>query len=389
MSYVKAATLAWQHRRKFYAAAAAIAPFFFTFLLVLITVIAVSGGSAGAVETPQCQSKMQQQGISAAPEVSFGPGPINNGKAVISTGLAMKIPEKGIIVALATAMQESGLQNYANPNVPESMKLPHEAVGHDHLSVGIFQQQPWWGTIPDLMTPGVAARKFYEALLKVGGWEQMAPTVAAQAVQRSAFPDAYAAHVTRATTFYRQHAPEVIAAAGKDNPAPLVRIDDQRDQSLCGAILDPNSHQPTQPRGGTDAGVAAVRAAQAQIGLPYIWGGGSLDGPTGGGFDCSGLVRYAIFQASGHRIVLPRTTWDMEGYGRTVPRNAVQPGDLVFSTPEANPATGRMGAGHVSMVVNSSTVVEAQQDGVPIKLSPFPTTDPRSPWRLLHIQRIF
>ena len=207
----------------------------------------------------------------------------------------------------------------------------------------------------------MAAQKFFTALLKIGGWQNMAPTVAAQAVQHSEFPDAYADDVAAATLFYRQHLREVLATSG--DPAPPAPAEDDTGRDVCGAVLDPDASAP-QP--GTPAGVAAARFAQAQIGLPYIWGGGALNGPTGGGFDCSGLVRYAIFQASGHRIVLPRETYDMVHYGRIVARTAVQPGDLVFSNPDPR------GPGHVAMVVNPTTIVEAQTFGVPVKLSPFP-----------------
>ncbi|SIJ21672.1 cell wall-associated hydrolase, invasion-associated protein [Mycobacteroides abscessus subsp. abscessus] len=368
---VQAARLAYRHRGKVVALAAMTVPFVVTAMLLMLTMFFGGGEAPAAVKTPLCQQQMRQQGISADAGVSFGPGPINNGKAVIATGLQMKIPEKGIIVALATAMQESGLKNYANPNVPESMQIPHEAVGHDHASVGIFQQQPWWGSIKDLMTPGVAAQKFYAALLKVGGWESMAPTQAAQAVQRSAYPDAYADDVPAATNFYRQHVQEVVAASG--GQAPAAKVQDEQGRDLCGALLDPDSQQYSQARTPAAAGVAAAKAAQAQLGLPYIWGGGSLNGPTGGGFDCSGLVRFAIYQGSGHKIVLPRVTWDMVNVGRTVPRNTVQPGDLVFLNPQANPSNGSIGPGHVAMVLNPTTIIEAQTEGVPVKLSPFPT----------------
>lgn len=370
MEWVAALKLAWGHRRKFYAAAALLAPFVMTMLLLAFTLLAGGGASspAATVVTPHCEKQLQSQGISAETGKSFGPGPINNGKAVIATGLQMKIPEKGIIVALATALQESGMRNLANPNVPESYQFPHEGEGHDHLSVGIMQQQPWWGTIRDLMTPGVAAQKFYLALLKVGGWENMAPTVAAQSVQRSAFPDAYADDVAAATLFYRQHVGEVQASSGK--PAPPSAAQDPAGRDVCGAATENPETDGVKP--GTPAGVAAVKYAEAQIGLPYIWGGGSLNGPTGGGFDCSGLVMYAIFQASGHKIALPHLTFDMVRYGRAVPRNAVAPGDLVFSVPEANPNGGGTGPGHVQMVVNPTTVVEASTFGVPVKLSPFP-----------------
>lgn len=234
--YAKAAAFAWTHRKKFIAAGAAVMPVFISALMVLLTLFTGAGTPAiqSALVTPQCQQQMTAQGIDARKGVQFGPGPINNGKAVIAAGLQMQIPEKGIIVALATALQESGMRNLANPNVPESLRIPNEGLGHDHASVGIFQQQPWWGSIRELMTPRIAATKFYAALLKVGGWERMAPTVAAQAVQRSAFPDAYADDVPTATLFYRQHVKEVVAAFGPSASAPT-EMDTSDADEMCEA----------------------------------------------------------------------------------------------------------------------------------------------------------
>jgi len=126
------------------------------------------------------------------------------------------------------------MRNLANPNVPESLRIPNEGLGHNRQSIGIFQQQPWWGTIRDLMTPRISALKFYNGLLKVGGWQQMAPTVAAQSVQRSAFPDAYADDVAAATLFYRQHLREVLAAAGAGAAAPDSMGSDET-ENLCAA----------------------------------------------------------------------------------------------------------------------------------------------------------
>lgn len=123
---------------------------------------------------------------------------------VVTEGQRMGVPRRGILVALAVAHQESRFRNYANDGrgddlhpsqqgIEASLSLPHDAVGTDHGSLGIFQQQwPWWGGMRDLMTPAIASQKFYAALLKVAGWESMSVTEAGQAVQRSAFPDAYA-----------------------------------------------------------------------------------------------------------------------------------------------------------------------------------------------------
>ncbi|WP_025617794.1 hypothetical protein [Salinispora cortesiana] len=127
---------------------------------------------------------------------------MDNAKTIVDVGAEMNIPRRGLIVAIATAMQESTLLNYANAGVPESQNYPHEAVGWDHDSVGLFQQRSstGWGSIAELMTPTYAAKAFYQALLQVPGWQEMSVAWAAQSVQVSAFPDAYAQHETRATT---------------------------------------------------------------------------------------------------------------------------------------------------------------------------------------------
>ncbi|WP_431908065.1 hypothetical protein [Micromonospora carbonacea] len=127
---------------------------------------------------------------------------MDNAKTIVDVGRDMKLPRRGLVVAVATAMQESNLHNLASDVLPESANYPHQGSGSDHDSVGLFQQRPssGWGTVRDLMRPAYAARAFYEALLEVPGWEEMSLTAAAQAVQISAYPDAYAQHEERATT---------------------------------------------------------------------------------------------------------------------------------------------------------------------------------------------
>ncbi len=127
-----------------------------------------------------------------------------NAAVIITEGYRLRVPRQGIVVALAVASQESRFLNYANDGegsdlgweqigIARSLALPHQAVGTDHGSLGVFQQQwPWWGSMEELMDPQAAARKFYEALLRVPGWADLPVTVAGQAVQRSAYPDAYA-----------------------------------------------------------------------------------------------------------------------------------------------------------------------------------------------------
>ena len=109
---------------------------------------------------------------------------------IVRVGQDMNVPPRGWVIAVATALQESRLQN-----------LPHLGEANDHDSIGVFQQRPsqGWGTPEQLADPAYQARKFYEKLLTIPGWENLPLTVAAQRVQVSAFPDAYAKHEPLAT----------------------------------------------------------------------------------------------------------------------------------------------------------------------------------------------
>ncbi|MFU8852483.1 hypothetical protein ACNAW0_16070 [Micromonospora sp. SL1-18] len=127
---------------------------------------------------------------------------MDNAKVIVDVGRAMRMPRRALVVAVATAMQESNLYNLASDVLPESYDYPHQGSGSDHDSVGLFQQRPssGWGTVAELMRPAYAARAFFTALAEVPGWAELSLTEAAQAVQVSAYPDAYAQHEQRATT---------------------------------------------------------------------------------------------------------------------------------------------------------------------------------------------
>lgn len=101
-----------------------------------------------------------------------------NAATITAIGLRRGIPDRGLIVALATAWQESKL---------------HNIDYGDRDSLGLFQQRPsqGWGTEEQIMDPRYAAEVFYEHLERIPGWEDMRVTDAAQAVQLSAFPEEY------------------------------------------------------------------------------------------------------------------------------------------------------------------------------------------------------
>nr|WP_245870909.1 hypothetical protein [Asanoa hainanensis] len=113
-----------------------------------------------------------------SPPVTLDAAQMANAATITAVGVRRKIPERGVVVALATALQESKLEN-----------LP----GGDRDSLGLFQQRPsqGWGKPEQIRDPRYAAGKFYSGLKKVRGWQDMRVTDAAQAVQRSAYPEAY------------------------------------------------------------------------------------------------------------------------------------------------------------------------------------------------------
>jgi LysM repeat protein len=119
-----------------------------------------------------------------------------NARVVISVGRSLGVSDYGIVIALAAAMQESSLRN----------------INYGHLdSLGLFQQRPTsgWGTPAQLTDPTHAAKLFYggpsnpnkgitRGLLDIPGWSALTVTQAAQKVQISAYPDAYAKWETSA-----------------------------------------------------------------------------------------------------------------------------------------------------------------------------------------------
>jgi hypothetical protein len=101
-----------------------------------------------------------------------------NAAAIAAVAHARGLPERAVVIALATAQQESRLRN-----------LPYG----DRDSLGLFQQRPsqGWGTEAEVQDPAYAAGKFFDHLVQIPGWDSGRLTDVAQAVQRSGFPEAY------------------------------------------------------------------------------------------------------------------------------------------------------------------------------------------------------
>ncbi|MBG0824895.1 C40 family peptidase [Planomonospora sp. ID91781] len=235
-----------------------------------------------------------------------------NAAVIVQTGMELGLPARAAVIAVATAMQESGLRNLA----------------HGHLdSLGLFQQRPsqGWGTREQILDPSYAARRFYERLVTVPGWERLPLTRAAQAVQRSAFPDAYARWEPLA-----QRAVDALTGS-------------------CVAVIP------------GERAAAVIAYAQDQLGKPYVWG---AEGPAS--FDCSGLTMRA-YQAAG--ITVPRVAADQWRHGPPVPPGQEQPGDLVFFRMEAG------GPGHVGIVIGGGRMIHAPRTGDVVKVASYQRPD--------------
>ncbi|HEY3514539.1 MAG TPA: peptidoglycan DD-metalloendopeptidase family protein [Kribbella sp.] len=139
-----------------------------------------------------------------------------------------------------------------------------------------------------------------------------------------------------------------------------------------GAFVDPvgwlNSHAGSSDT-AQGAAAAAIAAARRQLGVPYVFGGGSLTGPSpaGGagtaGFDCSSLTRYAWYTATAGAIELPRVADDQ--YSATQPiTGSLQPGDLIFYK------TGRLSGrwDHVGLYLGNGQMIHAPRPGKTVEI---------------------
>jgi len=155
-------------------------------LALAASVAFAAGASASATSTAAAAVEVACGQAAATVGTSLGEGQslsaeqLGNAKTIYDVGVKLGLPPFGEEIAIATAMQESGLINLIT------------ATNYD--SLGLFQQRPsqGWGTPAELTDPTYAAKAFYNTLSEVSGWQQLPLTVAAQDVQHSAYPDAYA-----------------------------------------------------------------------------------------------------------------------------------------------------------------------------------------------------
>ncbi|MEU9069928.1 MULTISPECIES: C40 family peptidase [Streptomyces] len=292
-------------------------------------------------------------------------------QTIVAAGLSLDVPKKGQIIALATAMQESRLRNLNYG---------------DRDSLGLFQQRPsqGWGSAEQIRDPTYASEQFYKHLLKVNGWQQMTVTQAAQAVQRSGLPDAYAQWEDLATalqsalvkTFPGGDAEGADADEDKE-PSTSTGCTPGQDGSGFGRI--PEGSVPkgyTIPKDADPKARKAIAWAMQQLGTLYQWGGSCTNahGPDPmARCDCSSLMQQAYAHAGIH---LTRTTYTQVGEGKVVSPAHLKPGDLIFSRGTAARPE------HVGMYMGEGLVIEAPRTTKPVRITPI------KDWTILAARRV-
>ncbi|MDZ5445983.1 hypothetical protein U2F26_25165 [Micromonospora sp. 4G57] len=143
------------------------------------------------------EAKLIPHGVQGAQsKITLNDEQTANAKAIIAATKKAGLPERAAVISIATSLQESKLEN-----------LGHLGDRNDHDSLGLFQQRPssGWGTPEQITDPEYATLAFEKGLKQVDGWRDMPLTEAAQTVQVSAYPDAYAQWEQQAADIVAQH----------------------------------------------------------------------------------------------------------------------------------------------------------------------------------------
>ncbi|WP_405998696.1 hypothetical protein [Streptomyces sp. NBC_00829] len=256
----------------------------FAVLLALIGYVVVQYVTGGGA--PRCTVRTAPGG-GGGPTYELSAEQAANAATISAVGTAHGMPERAVTIALATALQESGLRN-----------IEHG----DRDSLGLFQQRPskGWGTTTQIRDPVYSSGKFYEHLAEVPGYSRLPLTMAAQRVQRSGFPQAYAKHEPEATLLSAALTGraggaltcESRTSEAAGNPAKFRR-------ELVRAFgPDVLPKAGTALRAGTSLRAGAPAAREMSVPVP------STVGTDGGGAAQRGweLAHWAVARADGLRI---------------------------------------------------------------------------------------
>jgi len=231
--------------------------------------LAGGGVYAAGQYIEQSQTLVRERCIATSGDESFNlaPDQAANAALIAAVSLQRGMPARAASIALATAVQESKLRNldYGDKAGPDSR--------------GLFQQRPsqGWGTEAEVMDPVYAANRFFAELEKVDGYEQMSVTEAAQRVQRSAYPEAYADHEAEGRAFASAltgHSPAALTcvlkrAAAAGDPATVAA---QLEASFPALEAVPGEHTVEVAAAGTTGWAVAQWAVASadQLGIESV-----------------------------------------------------------------------------------------------------------------------
>ncbi|MCX5376060.1 hypothetical protein [Streptomyces sp. NBC_00091] len=246
-------------------------------LLVLLAVIGYfvvqRESSSGAAYCTASATGAGSAGAGTVQTYEMTPEQASNAATIAAVGISKGLPDRAVTIALATAMQESALRN-----------LDHG----DRDSLGLFQQRPsqGWGTPEQITDPVYSAGIFYDRLAEIKGYTRLPLTVAAQKVQLSGFPQAYAKHEPDATVltaaFGENGVPASLACSG---PAPAAGDPEKVRAELTRAFGKEAREALVQGggRAGAPAGrsTAAGPAPEAEVALRLKEGGGAAEARRG------------------------------------------------------------------------------------------------------------
>lgn len=332
-----------------------------------------------------------------------------NAALIVKIGQRMGMSRRDILIGLITAAQESSLKN---------LKYG------DRDSQGLFQQRPsqGWGTVDQVTDPVYATRKFFTELQKVQGRKKMRLTEAAQAVQRSAYPDAYAKHVKDMRDMLRRYAKPGLITPSEARQIPNQGMGGQpASRETFGSLdLGPDGLGETLEAYGGGPGVPATSAlgattdmqtgapglASPLAGVPQAPGDLTTLQPfetpeaykaaTGGGryqkgvdntdnaivdfakqfvgtpyvwggtnlqegVDCSGFLQ-SVFKEFG--INLPRVSFQQAAAGDRIGLDKLKPGDLVAW----DNSSRNNGADHIALYIGNGQIIEAARPGTNVRI---------------------
>lgn len=317
-----------------------------------------SAATCGAVGAVAGTAVAVQKGTLPARVGPYSGDQVKNAAAIISIGKERGLTQHAQQTALMAAMTESTLRNLQ---------------GGDRDSAGLFQMRPsqGWGSHAQVTDISYAINLFYERLVKVPGWDSMSPGEAAQSVEGSAFPDAYATKSADAVEMMNALSGVTVSTVSQTTEGATCTAGAAAGAAAGGTNTSLAAGE--QPATGPHAAEInkVIGFAKQQLGKDYVLGGA---GPNV--WDCSGLTKVAYAQIgisidAGHSAT---TQWrNGVASGNMHPLSEAQPGDLIF--------WGGNDAWHVGISLGGDMMIAAPKPGDVVKIQKVWGTPNSQVWR--------